>query len=235
MQQARLERWSRQGSFVHRRHASAKVIVTLALLLAISTLTDHTPVICVLYFALLIAVTAAARLPLSAILLRAAAILPFAFTFAFVSAIAGDPARAAMLIVRGYLSAFAAVLLMSTTTMPDLVAGLEWLHFPTFLLQVMQFLYRYLTVLMNEGASMRQASLARAVSMRILRFRHASGAAGVLFARSWARAQAIHRAMISRGFDGHMPAFTRAPFGLADAAFAAGAAILIAGMRVALR
>ncbi len=140
-----------------------------------------------------------------------------------------------MLIVRGYLSAFAALLLMSTTPMPDLLAGLEWLRFPRFLLQVMQFLYRYLTVLVNEAGSMRQASLARAGRIRLLQFRQASGAAGVLFARSWARAQAIHRAMISRGFDGHMPAVARPQFGVADAGFAGGAAILIAGMRVAFQ
>ena len=210
-------------------------MVALALLLSISTLTDRTLVICAVYLALLIAVTVAASLRLSAILLRAAVILPFALTFALVSAIAGEPGRAAMLIVRGYLSAFAAVLLVSTTPMPDLLAGLEWLHFPAFLLQVMQFLYRYLAVLMTEASSMRQASLARAGRIRVLQFRQASGAAGVLFARSWARAQAIHRAMISRGFDGRMPAFTPQRFGTADAGFAAGTAILIAGIRVVLR
>ena len=136
-------------------------MVTLALLLAIATLTDRTRAVCGVYFALLVVVTIAARLPVAATLLRAAAVLPFALTFALVSAIAGEPARAAMLIVRGYLSAFAALLLISTTPMPDLIAGLEWLHFPAFLLQVMQFLYRYLNVLMIEAASMRQASLAR--------------------------------------------------------------------------
>ncbi len=210
-------------------------MVALALLVSIATLTEHTLLICAVYFALLIAVTAAARLPLFAVLIRAAAVLPFALTFALVSAIAGEPARAAMLIVRGYLSAFAAMLLISTTSMPQLIVGLEWLRFPTFLLQVMQFLYRYLNVLMAESGSMRQASLARAGRIRMLQFRQAAGAAGVLFAKSWSRAQGIHRAMISRGFDGRMPAFVRPGFGLADAGFAAGAATLIAGMRVAFR
>ena len=214
------------------------MLVAVALLVSISTLTDHTRVICAVYFALLIVVTGSARLPVTALLLRAAAILPFALTFALVSAIAGEPARAAMLIVRGYLSAFAVLLLISTTPMPELLAGLEWLRFPAFLLQVMQFLYRYLNVLMTEAGAMRQASLARAGHIRVLEFRHfrhAAGAAGVLFARSWARAQAIHRAMISRGFDGHMPAFARPRFGVADAGVAAGAGRLIVGIRVALR
>jgi cobalt/nickel transport system permease protein len=210
-------------------------MVALALLLSISTLTERTHLICTLYFALLIGVSVAARLPLRATLLRAAAIVPFALTFALVSAIAGEPARAAMLIVRGYLSAFAAVLLISTTPMPDLLAGMEWLRFPPFLLQVMQFLYRYLSVLMSEAGSMRQASLARAGRIRGLQFRHAAGAAGVLFARSWARARAIHQAMISRGFEGHLPVLTRARFSAADAGFVAIAAAVIVGMRVGLR
>ncbi len=41
--------------------------------------------------------------------------------------------------------------------------------------------------------------------------------------------------MISRGFDGHMPAFARKPFGLADAGFVVGAVVLIAGLRIAFR
>lgn len=233
MQHTRVERWSRGNSFIHSRHAAAKVIATLAWLVSISTLSGHAAAICALYLALLAGVTLAARLPLPAVLLRAAVVLPFALTFALISVIAGEPVRAVMLLVRGYLSALTALLLISTTPMPDLIAGLELLRMPAFLLQVMQFLYRYLIVLMGEAISMRQASLARAGSIRVLRFRQASGAAGVLFARSWARAHAIHRAMISRGFEGRMPAIAHRSFRPADAGFAAGATILIAGLRVA--
>ena len=162
-------------------------------------------------------------------------VLPFALCFALVSTLAGDPMRAIMLVVRGYLSALAALLLISTTPMPDLIAGLEWLRAPAFLLQVMQFLYRYLIVLMQEAGAMRQASLSRAGSIRTLQFRQASAAAGVLFVRSWARAQAIHRAMVSRGFEGRIPAFRRMKFELADVGFVAGAAVLIIGLRAAFR
>ena len=130
----------------------------------------------------------------------AAVVLPFSFCFALVSVLAGNPAAAAMLLVRSYLSALATLLLVATTPMPDLIAGLEWLRAPHFLIQVMQFLYRYLMVLVAEGSAMRQSSLARAGNHLNMQFRQASAAAGVLFARSWARAQAIHRAMVSRGF-----------------------------------
>jgi len=139
-----------------------------------------------------------------------AAVLPFAFCFAVASALAGDSAHAVRLLIRAYLSAFAALLLIATTPMPDLIAGLEWLRVPRFLLQVMQFLYRYLMVLMEEATAMRQAGSARGGSLGKLRFRQAAAAAGVLFARSYARAEAIHRAMLSRGFEGRLPARIRA-------------------------
>jgi cobalt/nickel transport system permease protein len=240
LQYARLERWSRGDSAIHRRHAAARIAATLVVLISISTLTMHGSVAkavasCALSLALLVSLAAAARIPLFAMMLRAAVVLPFALTFALVSAIAGEPARAAMLVVRAYLSAIAALLLIATTPMPELIAGLEWLRMPPFLVQVMQFLYRYLMVLAGEANAMRQASLARAGSVRRLRFGQASAAAGVLFARSWARAESIHQAMISRGFDGHMPAFARKPFGLADAGFVVGAVVLIAGLRIAFR
>jgi cobalt/nickel transport system permease protein len=235
LRHARVERWSRGESFIHKRHAAAKILAALVLLICISTLTDRTIVICTAYLALLVACTLVARLPLLAMLAGASVVLPFALCFALIGAIAGEPARALMLVIRAALSAFAALLLVATTPMPDLIAGLEWLHAPAFLLQVMQFLYRYLVVLTGEASAMRQASLARAGSIRVFQFRQAAAAAGVLFARSWARAQAIHRSMISRGFEGHIPGSARPGFGLADSAFAAGAALLITGLRVALR
>jgi cobalt/nickel transport system permease protein len=161
----------------------------------------------------------------------AAAVLPFALCFAAASALAGDAERAVWLAIRAFLSSFAALLLVATTPMPDLIAGLQWLHAPRFLLEVMQFLYRYLIVLMEEANAMRLAGSSRAGSLGTLRFRQAAAAAGVLFARAYARAEAVHRAMLSRGFEGTLPVFARTPFRLRDAGLLAAAVGLIAGIR----
>jgi cobalt/nickel transport system permease protein len=234
--QARIERWSERNSPLHKRHAAAKILATLVLLICIATLVDGMSRIamsCGLYFALLVTAAKAARIPVTVILLRAGAVLPFALIFALVSALGGDPGRALMLIVRGYLSSLAAILLIATTPMPAVIRGLEWLRAPRFLLLVMQFLYRYLVVLVNEANAMRLAQLTRAGSLRMLRFRHAGAVAGVLFARSFARAQAIHRAMVARGFEGRLPAFGQQEFSLSDAGCLAATAALIIGVRVA--
>jgi cobalt/nickel transport system permease protein len=161
-------------------------------------------------------------------------VLPFAVCFAVVSAISGEPNRAVMLLVRGYLSSLTALILIATTPMPELLAGFEWLHAPGFLIQVMQFLYRYLIVLMTEAAAMRDAGASRAGSIRSLELRKAAGAAGVLFARSYGRAQAIHQAMVARGFDGHIPRFRVIPFRLSDALFVAGSLTFCISVRAVL-
>jgi cobalt/nickel transport system permease protein len=184
-----------------------------------------------LYLALLVTASAVAKLPVPPMLWASAAVLPFALCFAVVSALAGDPVRAVWLVIRAYLSSFAVLLLIATTPMPALIAGLAWMRAPRFLLQVMQFLYRYLIVLIEEANAMRQAGSARAGSLGTLRFRQAAAAAGVLFARSYARAQAIHRAMLARGFEGRMPVFGQIPFRMADAGFLVGAAILVVAVR----
>jgi energy-coupling factor transporter transmembrane protein EcfT len=49
----------------------------------------------------------------------------------------------------------------------------------------------------------------------------------VLFARSYYRAEGIHRAMVSRGFAGRFSPSSAMRFGFMDAAFAIGVAALI--------
>jgi len=128
---------------------------------------------------------------------------------------------------KSYLSALAALLLVSTTPLPQLLRGLETLGVPGFLLMVAQFLYRYLFVIVEQAHRMRLAGLCRGgLKRRSGGFRAAAGALGVLFARSYERAECIHRAMVSRGFQGHFRLLSSARFGPADAAFvclAAGA------------
>jgi cobalt/nickel transport system permease protein len=118
--------------------------------------------------------------------------------------------------------------------MPELLAGLELLHAPSFLIQVMQFLYRYLIVLMEEAGAMRDAGASRAGTIRSLELRKAAGAAGVLFARSYGRAQAIHNSMLARGFDGHIPRFRVIAFRPSDAMFVATALVLSLTVRAVL-
>lgn len=235
MRHARIDLWSRGTGPIHRLDAAAKILVTLVLLICIATLAPNALAGCLVYVFLLLAAATVARLPLLSILRTAAVVLPFAICFAVMAALAGRGILALWLVSRAYLSSLATLLLVATTPMPELISGLERLHTPRFLVQVMQFLWRYLLVLVDEADSMRQAASSRAGSLRTMRFYQASAAIGVLFARSHARAEAIHRAMMARGFEGHLPLFPRARLPIADAGFSAAAALVLVAVRIFFR
>jgi cobalt/nickel transport system permease protein len=126
--------------------------------------------------------------------------------------------------LKSYVSAFAVLIVVATTPLPDLLRGLETMGAPRFLLMVAQFLYRYLFVISEEGQHMRKAAASRGASAagslsRASRFKAAAAALAVLFARSYGRAESIHRAMLSRGFPGHFHILRTLQFRRSDAAF----------------
>lgn len=230
MQHVVLERWSRGSSFLHRRDARAKILALLVFLTVVAVSSRAFQPLALVFLAMLLAAAISAHLPVMGVLRRAAVVLPFSLTFAGISWLSGDPRRAALLVEKSYLSALAALLLVATTPLPQLLRGLDWLGVPGFLLMVAQFLYRYLFVITEQAHRMRLAGLCRGGFKRGGRgFRAAAGALGVLFARSYERAESIHRAMVSRGFQGHFRLLSTPRFRLADAAFLC----LAAGLPVA--
>lgn len=233
-----LERWSRGVSPLHRRDPRAKVAVLLVFLVALATAHRNLPVVAIAFALLLCAGLKAARLPLAGGLMRAAIVLPFTLLFAAICWLAGDPARGLAVTLKSYLSALAVLLLVSTTPLPDLLNAIESLGVPRFLLMVAQFIYRYLFVISEEAQHMSKAAASRGATAAGLagnreRFRAAAGALAVLFARSYGRAEEIHRAMLARGFPGHFRTLGTRRFQSADALFLGLAALAPAAVRFA--
>jgi cobalt/nickel transport system permease protein len=183
-----IEHWALRSSPLHRVYAGWKLIALLLILL----LARSWP-----FYAGLIVFTGVvvARLPLGPFLLRSLLVLPFVGVFALSLAWQGDGARAYQLLAASYASALAVLLTAGTTPMPHILATLRSVGVPAFLLDVVQFVYRYLHVLMEQAQRMRVASEARGAS------RSRAAAAGnlsVLFARSLQRAEGVERAILSR-------------------------------------
>lgn len=234
-----LERWSQGNSGFHRLDARAKLGAALVLLVLIATSRARLPQLGAIYFVLLAGAFAWARLPLRAALARSAVVLPFSLIFGAISWLAGDSSRAAALVIKSYISALAVLLLMSTTPMPQLLRGLESMGVPRFLLMVAQFMYRYLFVISEEAQHMRAAAAARGFTVRgasagKVPFRPAAGVLAVLFARSYARAQDIHRAMVARGFEGTFGLLQKSRFRWQDGVFLAAAVVTPVAVRFAL-
>jgi len=211
-----VDRWSRLSSPLHARHAQAKILVLLGFLAAVSTAPPSSQRALGAYAVLALAAALMSRLPLSGLLARAALVLPFSATFALLTWWAGDPLRALAMAEKSYLSGFAALLFVATTPLTESISALDAWHCPRTLLLVIQFLYRYLFVIAEQAQRMRQAAHCRRGKFG---FRAAAGNLGVLFARSWQRADGVHQAMLARGFQGRFLIAAPAPFRAADGAF----------------
>lgn len=220
-----LDHWSRGHSWLHRLDARAKIVCALVFLVLISTAPTDASWFYAADLALLVTLILSAGLPPGQLLLRSAVVLPLSLTFAAMVALGGETQKAVALLVRTYLSAAAALLLVATTPLPELLDGLRRLGVPRMIILTAQFLYRYLFVLAEQAQHMRIAATSRSggAASRKLRFRGAAGMLGILFARSYARADGIYQAMLARGFDGSFrllaPARLRAGDVLAAAVF----------------
>lgn len=239
MRHAVLERWARGSSPFHRCDSRAKIVALLVFLIALATANRGLPLFACGLLVLLVAALLWARVPVWGALVRAGVVLPFSAVFAAVSWLAGDPARGASLSMKSYLSALAVLLVISTTPLPVLLRGLGAMGVPHFLLDVGQFLYRYFFVISEEAQCMNQAAAARGATVRQWtpggqRFRASAGALAVLFARSYARAEDIHRAMLARGYRGRFLLLDAARFRRADVLFTAVASLAPLALRIAV-
>lgn len=219
MRFAELDEWGLRNSVLHRRDPRAKIVAILLLLFAVGRGS------LVLPLAALGVALAAARLPIGAVLLRGCVVLPFSLSFVVAGVIAGEHDRAGQALIRSYLSAVFVVILLGTTPLPSLLDGFRRLGAPSLLLEVIQFVYRYLTLIGEQAKRMSVAATARGAKRSLAAV---GGSVGVLFARSYDRADAIHRSMIARGYKGFLIP-KPANFTSDDAFLIAGVAV-IAGL-----
>ncbi len=97
--------------------------------------------------------------------------------------------QAVGLAAKSLLSLFAVLLVAASTPLPELLVSLEFWRVPKTLLLVVQFLYRYLFLIPAQAAQMRQAALCRGGRNAWgTGWSASAGGLGVLFVRSWERA-----------------------------------------------
>lgn len=172
-------------------------------------------------FAVLIAVVAAlARVPVLWLLKRATIETPFV-VLAVALPLFGQGERVDWLglslsvdglygawniFAKGTLGVLASLLLAATTTMRDLITGLDRLRCPTVITQIMMFMLRYIDVLIDDARRMRIARVSRGYDPRFLwQVKAFAVGVGSLFLRSYERGERVYLAMLSRGYHGRMP------------------------------
>lgn len=207
--------WAYGSSAVHRRDARVKIVTTLALLIAITTAGARDWPVPATFAALLLAAAPACGLPALPVALRALSVSAFPLPFALLLAWQGRPIEGLALWLRAFACGVAILLLAGTTRLPELMHALRWFRMPALLAEVIHFVYRYLFLAAGRAQRMRTAAAARGGAS----FRSAGALLAVLFARSYQRAEHIHRAMLSRGYNGSLVHAPPAPPSFADAFF----------------
>jgi cobalt/nickel transport system permease protein len=206
---------------VHRLAPEVKILATL-LYTIIVVITPREEFLAFAGYALLLAVVAVltrvrplwltkrATIELPFVLL--AVVLPFAgagerVTWLGMSLSVDGLYGAWNIFIKGTLGVLAALLLAASTTMRDLILGLDRLHCPKVFTQIATFMLRYLDILVDDARRMRIARLSRGYDPRFLwQVKALAVGLGALFLRAYERGERVYLAMMSRGYTGRLPA-----------------------------
>jgi cobalt/nickel transport system permease protein len=214
----RLDRLANQDSPIHRLDPRAKLITTLVFLVAVVSFPKY-EISAMLPFALYPVVLASVgRLPLGFVARKLLTVAPFAVLVGIFNplldreillrlgpvGISGGWVSFASILLRFCLTIGTAFLLIATTSFQGLCVGLQRLGAPRVLTVQLLFLYRYLFVLAGEAVRLVRARALRSFGRRGMGLRVFGSLVGHLLIRTLARAQRIHLAMLSRGFDGEV-------------------------------
>jgi len=127
----------------------------------------------------------------------------------------------ASILIRAALTIAAALILVASIGIHRLCAALDHLGVPRVLTTQLLFMHRYILVLAGELGRMNLARELRSQSPKSMPLSVYGSLLGHLLLRTLERAQRIHQAMLSRGFDGHLPIRQARSWQFADTAFLA--------------
>ena len=129
--------------------------------------------------------------------------------------------------MKGYLATLLLAFLTATTTLAELLWALRKLKAPESLNLILGMMYRYTSLVSEEYARLERARQCRTVRpLGRERFSIYGHQFGTLILRSWDRADRVHAAMLSRGFNGAWPGMEERRFAFGDGVFVALSLVL---------
>ncbi|MHB8869795.1 MAG: cobalt ECF transporter T component CbiQ [Thermoleophilia bacterium] len=235
---------------IHRLDPRVKIVGFLGLtIVSVSTPATEAWAFA-LYFALLLFLVGMSRLPLIFLVRRAALILPVVGVavvflpflhqggreFHVIAGLTISEAGLILLwnvLVKAILGMVSMMVLALTTSFAELIAGLDRLRTPRIFTLIVSFMYRYSFVFVEEFRRMRRAMEARNYRGRWLWDVGVVGhVMSSLFLRSYQRGERVYVAMLSRGYDGTMPAAKAPAMQRAELVFLGGLTATLAAIRI---
>ena len=230
MEHSYIDEYSHIDSFIHRLEPRIKIIGLLSFILSVALTPRNSFVAFGFYCLLIVILIALSKIPLAFVMKRALSVIPFvlmlAISILFLKS--GRQAGAAYdglaafcnILIKAVLSIMAMTALMTTTNFSALLKALEKLKFPSIFIMIISFMYRYIFILQDELMKMKQAKESRSVGgSRWFHLRALANMLGVLFIRSYERAEEVYLAMCCRGFDGRINTIYDFKIGLKDFSF----------------
>jgi cobalt/nickel transport system permease protein len=206
MRHSFIDRYSYLESPLHRLNASVKVgfaLVVLIYLVAVPW--RYAQWTYPLYLLFLMFMIILSRVPFAYVLKRIMFILPFLIFVLLLNALFKKNGfhTGCYILLRTFLSVATLVLLVSITRFSVILHTLSAWHVPKIILLILAFMYRYFFVLVEEAERMIRAVKLRSSMKKRSEFASLfSHVIGILFIRSYERAERVYNAMVMRGFDG---------------------------------
>lgn len=225
MKHAYIDTHSDLDSLIHKLDPRIKIISLVVFIFFVIFTKPTLFITFALYGALIAVLILLSKIPLAFILKRSLVVIPFVLMIAIFipffkkGEVAGGYSFGSLklnvtydgimifwnVLVKAYLCILSMILLITSTKLSDLLKALENLRFPSVFLMIFSFMYRYIFVVVDELMKTRQAKEARSVGgSRWFHTKVLANMVGVLFVRTYERAESVYLAMCSRGFDGRI-------------------------------
>ncbi len=232
----RLDRLAAGGTVLHRLDARAKVLATLAYLVAVVSFGKYELAALFPFFVFPAAMIALGDLPAGYVARKVAMVMPVVLVVGMFNplfdrevlvrlgplAITGGWVSFASLAVRAALTVGGGLVLVGVTGFTAICQALERLGMPRVFAVQLLFLYRYLFVLAEEGGRAARARELRSFGQKGRGIGSYGPLVGTLLLRTWQRAERVHMAMLARGFTGEFRTVADSRFGGRELLFVAG-------------
>jgi cobalt/nickel transport system permease protein len=225
-----LEHYQNQNSIIHTIHARVKIIFTLVFILLLNLSPAGAWPGYILFFSILLSITLLSRVGMGYVMKRALLALPFILSAIPLIFWGPQPViqvrmfdqivlpismsgleRCISITVKAWLSVQSAILLTATTPFSDLISGFRQLRIPAILISIVELMWRYLFVMVDEVNRMIRARNSRSSKLEgkfhnggsiFWRAETTGNMAGSLLLRSIERSERVYAAMLSRGYTG---------------------------------
>ncbi len=230
---------------LHRLDPRAKLFTTFLFLTAVVSFNKYEVSALAPFFLYPVFLIAVGDLPSAYLLKKIMLISPFAVLVGIFNplldrqtllhlgafAVSGGWVSFLSIILRFLLTVSAALALLSLTGINSVCEALERIGVPRPFVVQLLFLNRYIFVLAGETERMARASSLRSSGVGAMNFRLFTQIVGHLLLRTLDRAERVYRAMLCRGFYGHIRMIRFSRIGRREIVFVLGWAALFAVFR----